>query len=248
VAKKYQKDPNAVTYLTEKIIKGGSGVWGEASMAAHPNLRDVEAKQIVTWIQSLASQAQPVKSLPQSGSVDPTLKQPVKDRGILYLSATYTDKGGNNIKPLTGNYTITLRNNKMTFTRVRNMNGFTKANARGFAVMAVPKNSGWFSIDDIDLTNITGADFSIAWQKPSSVGYTFEIRLDSQDGTKLGEFSLPAGGATASEKTPVIETKLSSKLEAVNDGKLHKLFIVSKSKEAKDTGQVGIQWVEFKSK
>jgi hypothetical protein len=80
------------------------------------------------------------------------------------------------------------------------------------------------------------------------VGYTFEIRLDSQDGTKLGEFSLPAGGATASEKTPVIETKLSSKLEAVNDGKLHKLFIVSKSKDAKDTGQVGIQWVEFKSK
>ena len=39
VSEKYAKDPNAVTYLTQKIIKGGSGVWGEVAMAAHPNLK-----------------------------------------------------------------------------------------------------------------------------------------------------------------------------------------------------------------
>ena len=38
VSEKYGKDPNAVSYLTQKIIKGGSGVWGEVAMAAHPTL------------------------------------------------------------------------------------------------------------------------------------------------------------------------------------------------------------------
>jgi cytochrome c551/c552 len=38
VAQKYAKDAKAVSYLTQKIIKGGAGVWGETAMAAHPNL------------------------------------------------------------------------------------------------------------------------------------------------------------------------------------------------------------------
>ena len=62
VAKKYQKDPNAVSYLVNKIIKGGSGVWGEVAMAAHPNLSESDARQIVTWIQSHTASGQTQKS------------------------------------------------------------------------------------------------------------------------------------------------------------------------------------------
>jgi glucose/arabinose dehydrogenase/cytochrome c551/c552 len=57
VAEKYAKDPNATTYLSQKIIKGGAGVWGEVAMAAHPNLPESDVQQIVQWVLSLSNQA-----------------------------------------------------------------------------------------------------------------------------------------------------------------------------------------------
>ena len=50
IAKRYQKDRNATTYLLGKIQKGGAGVWGETAMPGHPDLKEVDAKQILSWI------------------------------------------------------------------------------------------------------------------------------------------------------------------------------------------------------
>ena len=49
VAKKYAGQPDAVNKLAEKVMKGGSGVWGPVPMP--PNaVSDAEAKQLVSWI------------------------------------------------------------------------------------------------------------------------------------------------------------------------------------------------------
>jgi cytochrome c551/c552 len=53
VAQRYRKDPKASSYLMLKIMKGGSGVWGEAAMPAHPNLKGGDVKQMVQYILSL---------------------------------------------------------------------------------------------------------------------------------------------------------------------------------------------------
>ena len=45
------------TYLSEKIIKGGKGVWGEMAMAPHPTLAQSDVQQIVAWILSLGNKA-----------------------------------------------------------------------------------------------------------------------------------------------------------------------------------------------
>lgn len=50
VAAKYKGDKNALTKLVEKVKKGGSGVWGQIPMPAHPNLSDADAKTVVEWI------------------------------------------------------------------------------------------------------------------------------------------------------------------------------------------------------
>jgi cytochrome c len=50
VAIKYATTPNAITYLSGKIIKGGGGVWGEVPMAAHPTITPQDAKKIATYI------------------------------------------------------------------------------------------------------------------------------------------------------------------------------------------------------
>ena len=241
VAKRYAKDPKAPAYLSDKIIKGGGGVWGETAMAAHPNLKPEDAKMIVTWIQSLAG-SENKKSLPPSGSVQPTLNKPAKDNGVLVLSATYSDKGGNNIKPMTGNNSVALRNNKVTFFGVTKMDGFTAADFGGVRYMLTPRPTGWFSIDDIDLSGINSFTLGVNWQAASEKGYDFEIRLDAKDGKKIADISLPGGLPT---KGPIGGTILQGKLEPVTDGKLHSLYIVSKIKDPNEPNQVALAFIQL---
>ncbi|MDQ6627865.1 MAG: c-type cytochrome [Pseudomonadota bacterium] len=53
VAAKYAGQPDASAKLAQKIIKGGSGVWGAVPMPANPQVNEAEAKQLVQWILSL---------------------------------------------------------------------------------------------------------------------------------------------------------------------------------------------------
>lgn len=50
VAAKYASDPNAIEGLAEKVMKGGTGVWGQVPMAAHPNLSKEDAVALVKYI------------------------------------------------------------------------------------------------------------------------------------------------------------------------------------------------------
>lgn len=50
VANKYAGSDTAVNYLAHKIMKGGSGVWGEVPMAAHPNMTEEDAKTVARYV------------------------------------------------------------------------------------------------------------------------------------------------------------------------------------------------------
>ena len=53
VAAKYAGQPDAASRLAQKVMKGGTGVWGVAVMPANPQVSETEAKQLVQWILSL---------------------------------------------------------------------------------------------------------------------------------------------------------------------------------------------------
>ena len=53
VAAKYAGQKDAVDKLAAKVVKGGSGVWGQVPMPANPQVNDAEAKQLVQWILTL---------------------------------------------------------------------------------------------------------------------------------------------------------------------------------------------------
>ncbi|HEX2540232.1 MAG TPA: c-type cytochrome [Caldimonas sp.] len=53
VALKYAGQNDAVAKLSQKVIKGGAGVWGPVPMPANPQVSDAEARQIVQWILTL---------------------------------------------------------------------------------------------------------------------------------------------------------------------------------------------------
>lgn len=50
VAAKYAGQKDAVDKLSEKVMKGGTGVWGQVPMPANPQVNAAEAKQLVQWI------------------------------------------------------------------------------------------------------------------------------------------------------------------------------------------------------
>ena len=53
VAAKYAGQADAPAKLVQKVMKGGSGVWGAVPMPANPQVSEAEAKQLVQWILSL---------------------------------------------------------------------------------------------------------------------------------------------------------------------------------------------------
>ena len=52
VATKYAGQKDAADKLAQKILKGGSGVWGAVPMPANPQVSDAEAKTLATWVLS----------------------------------------------------------------------------------------------------------------------------------------------------------------------------------------------------
>jgi cytochrome c len=50
VAAKYAGQKDAVDKLSQKVVKGGVGAWGQVPMPANPQVSEAEAKQLVQWI------------------------------------------------------------------------------------------------------------------------------------------------------------------------------------------------------
>jgi cytochrome c len=53
IARKYFNTPDNVNQLVKKVKEGGAGVWGEAAMSPHPDLKDADAKAMITYIMDL---------------------------------------------------------------------------------------------------------------------------------------------------------------------------------------------------
>lgn len=61
VAEKYAKDKDAVKKLTDKVRKGGSGVWGPIPMPPNAAASDAEVEKMVKSILAMAKPAAPAK-------------------------------------------------------------------------------------------------------------------------------------------------------------------------------------------
>ena len=52
IAERYASDQGALKTLSEKIRRGGSGVWGPSPMPPQPQVTPEEAEALVKWILS----------------------------------------------------------------------------------------------------------------------------------------------------------------------------------------------------
>jgi cytochrome c len=243
VAKKYKQSPDAVQHLVTKIIKGGAGVWGEVAMPGHPSLPESDARQIVTWIQSLEGTPKQ-KSLPPAGAVNATLNKKQTENGVLVLSASYTDKGGKGSKPLTGQTSVALRNNTVPVTEASNLKAYTLQSFNGTQLLMVPKGAASFRIDSIDLTGIAGVELILGGDKAPLFGYGFAVHLEGSGAEKLGEGKL-AGGLPQPVKGSYFANTVVIPIRAVRSGKFHSLYFTSKALDPKEAGNLAIQAIRF---
>lgn len=185
VAKKYRRGQTAINQLAEKVIKGGGGVWGEQAMAAHPQIPMSEARDMVDYILSLNDTRK--ASQPVTGAYDAAAHKGKKE-GAYIIQATYTDKGGKVIGPLTTSRSLALRSPKIkavTFDESKGVSKFTVEQLGG-DVAAATENDSYIAFKNIDLTDIKTIIIGAFSQKGMTVGGTVEVRLGSPTGTVVG--------------------------------------------------------------
>lgn len=243
VAKKYrERDRN---YLLDKIRKGGGGVWGETAMPANPDLKSADANALVTYILSLRSDAKP--SLAAKGSLDATLGKSPSPTGALVISATYTDKGGENIKPLTGANSLVLTSNSPSLALAGDFKGYNKMVFNGQTLLTIPGETGSFGFPATDLTGIGSVSMNLAIQGEITKPLTFEIRQDSPSGPVVGQGAVNPGKGMEVPGMPIPMFMTSIPVTGGQDGQKHKLFFVSDT-QGSDLGTAIVIGVTFNAK
>ncbi|QCX00406.1 PKD domain-containing protein [Aggregatimonas sangjinii] len=203
IAKKYREDKNAIPYLQKKIKEGGSGVWGEVMMAAHPDISSDETRQIAAYIMSLNGDLGLKPSLPPKGAVRPEATKP---GNLMVLTASYTDEGAEGAIPLTGNKSVVLASNTVGFSKDTKTDGMTAVTFGGRDLLLLSGAKGWFELNDIDLTGVSNIVLGAGWQEAPKATYNFDIRLNSPDGEVIGQGTLapqPAGTQGAAIVMPL---------------------------------------------
>ena len=238
IAKKYKGERNALGYLQKKIVAGGTGVWGEVMMPAHPNVTSDESRQIALYIQSLVDTGAKKKSLPLVGSIVPS---PSPTDNVMVLTASYTDQGSDGAIPLTGVKSVNLRGSNVPFTGKDKVQGFNPVEFGGMKLLILPQGDGWFVLEDIDLKGVTTANINTLWQELPKSGVQFEVRLNALDGDVIGSGSMPK--PVAGQSAGVI----SIKFDKPTDAKAKELYFVYKP-AAEGPGQLVLNGVQFIAK
>lgn len=235
IAKRYKEDKNAMSYLQKKIVKGGSGVWGEVMMAAHPNVTSNETHQIASYIMSLNENESAKPSLAPKGTI--TTEMVVPDN-LMVLTASYTDNGAEGAAPLTGTTSVALSTNTILFSDKINAEGIQPANHGGKDLLLLLAANGWFEMADIDLTGFENIMLAAGWQEAPTVAYDFEVRANALDGEVIGKgrMNVPNIGSRGDAIVITLTKKVDEKTN---------LFIMYAVEEGKKPAQFALENVRL---
>lgn len=194
IAEKYKGDPKALTYLAEKVLKGGTGNWGALAMAAHPQHTQEEAEQMVKYILSVNDHSHMSGSLPVKGTYAFDQHQPGDTRGSYILTASYIDRGGKEIGPLSDQQTYVLRYPKIeaetydatnTAMKFEITPGMVPGVEEAFEIV-MGNDQSYIQFKEIDLTGIRSISLMAGANSMYFDGGIIEARLGSPEGDLLG--------------------------------------------------------------
>ncbi|NND35278.1 MAG: PKD domain-containing protein, partial [Saprospiraceae bacterium] len=200
IAEKYESQADAVSYLSDKIINGGGGVWGVNAMAAHPQHSNEEAEKMVAYILSLANEEDKGESVPVSGTY--TFSETMDHQeGSYILMASYTDRGAGKVEPLSKRAMVRLRSpliDATTYDTAYIARKFTlsadQAAQAGFSEpfdILVAADKGFVGFKQIDLSGITMIQMEMSTNSAFTGGGMIQVMADGPDGEVLGQQEVP---------------------------------------------------------
>ena len=224
-------DSSAKKYLIEKIQNGGSGVWGEVAMAAHPALNDSDAGLIVDYIISLGED-KIVNDLPTSGKY--TFKEHMnqKTQGVYVFTVSYTDRGGEIIGPLTQQKTLILRSPTISAvnfddglrTQIMNIEPGMIPGLDEELSLIIGEPGSHYVYENIDFKGVNEVNVTIMQHPQYLNGGILEFRMDSLSGDLVKAMSIEQGLLDLGPSNLTIDVSAYKEM--------HDLYMVFRSEES----------------
>lgn len=231
VAEKYKNDKQASEYLSTKILTGGSGVWGEINMSAHPLFSIAEVSSMADYILSLSGENRKIDQIPTKGLIE-IPKDIETDFDFTYIiRASYTDKGTSEMDPITVTDIRTIQSPKLqaeNFSTHRDL-----LSEAGDNMVYMGFSSTYISFKDLDLNNVDSITFRYSYKGPECF---ITVKLDSASGQTIGkaQFIGEDQRRGMQEMTiPISETK----------GKKEIFFLHNKAPDIHE--EIGLDWIYF---
>jgi cytochrome c len=232
VAERYKDKQEAADALIQKVIKGGSGNWGQAAMSAHPQLKEVEVAEMVKYILDIGKQQQADNRLPAKG----TFKPDEKAEGLYVFRALYKDKGVGKTSPQVGQGSYVLRNAKVW---ARNCDAHHGAVRYDNAYIRFPSEKSYITFRDIDMSGIGNLQVAFATTFPCRLSF----RADKPDGPEIGTVDLEP---TEAAKGNITDWKQQAVRIKPMSGK-HTIYVVATDFPKGHDGKtyLSLNWVHF---
>jgi cytochrome c len=193
LAEKYKPDAATLKQLAGKIRTGGTGVWGQENMPAHPLITVHEAQTMAEYMLSVNDKR--LSSLPLQGTITPAIPEGDNGRGSLIVRAIYSDKGAGDLPALTSEAMTVLRSPRLGPQQAEIQRGIMLGPTRGAAGSIMPRANSHIGYKALDLTGVSRLELMVqAAARGGQVGGTIEVRLDSPTGPVIGQVPVAVGG------------------------------------------------------
>jgi len=229
IAEKYTtKDTN---YLVSKIIKGGSGVWGETMMSAHPQLEVKEVEKVVKYILSLKETKKKVKKgLPIEGTLEFKEHMATDGAGMYVLIASYHDKGnaGQKDSELSAREQVIFKAPKIEAEKADEKSaGLNNWKAGGATLVGSIVHNSYLKFNKVTLNGLKSIEFSAFFTSNYNYKGSVEIREGAATGKVIGKADL----SYFNEKKGKMNYYKIKVRPTVNEGLLYLVFKNKKDKE-----------------
>lgn len=232
IAERYKGQAGIEAVLVGKIIDGGSGVWGDNAMSAHPQLSRQEAEQMIDYIMGLNEEKKAESAISLKGTLDTKGKG---EEGLYLFSMEYTDEGANGIAPITVKAEHVLqypRIKAVNYDGATNMRKMREEN--GNYIVKAPQHNSHFFLKSIDLTAIKRI---IVRVKGDAASGSVEVYEDGPDGRLLGKVNIDEGNWKEANLF------LPDGVEGKHD--LYFVFKAAKDRRLGSRNTLDIDWIYF---
>ncbi|GGW33059.1 PQQ-dependent sugar dehydrogenase [Arenibacter certesii] len=229
-------------YLIDKIRNGGSGVWGEGMMSAHPQLKVEEVDKIVDYILSLNTELDNDEDLlPLKGTL--SFKEHIGkgSEGKYVITASYLDKGGVGLEEgnLSSRAQIIFKYPKIQAENAADKSeGITIWDAMGDNLVGGIKDKSHLTFENVSLTGLKKIRLSMFFGPDTQYKGIVEVREGDAGGKIIG-----TGTIDHFNKKDGIKKELDIPVTSKTNGNM--ISLVFKNESAKEAVITNLDWMSL---